>query len=501
MAEYLTTIGLEVHAQLLTASKMFCGCPAETHGAAAAPPNTATCPICLGMPGTLPAVNARAIELGMRTALALHGTISPFSKFDRKNYHYPDLMKGYQISQYDLPLGTGGWLEIDTPQGPKRIGITRVHLEEDTARLLHRADAGGAYSLIDVNRAGVPLMEIVGEPDIATPEEASLYLVKLRQILQYIEASTGNMEEGSFRCDANVSVRPVGQAAYGTKVEVKNMNSFKAVRRALEYEVQRQTAILEAGGTVAQETRGWSDARGVTLGQRSKEFAHDYRYFPEPDLPPLTFTEEQVAAVAAALPELPTARRDRLMADYGLPRDDADLLTETRPVGDYFERALAAAQAGGTAAPAKALANLVIHDVLKQVPDSVALATLPLTPERLVALQALVDAGTITITQARALVPEIVRTGQAPDQLVAERGLAQIRGGPELDRIVAEVIAANPKMVGDYLGGKAAALQGLIGPLMRATRNKANAPEAQDVLRRQLDALARERAGRTAPDG
>jgi aspartyl-tRNA(Asn)/glutamyl-tRNA(Gln) amidotransferase subunit B len=483
MAEYLTTIGLEVHAQLLTASKMYCGCPAETHGAAAAPPNTITCPICQGQPGTLPVVNAHAIELGMRTGLALHCSIAPFSKFDRKNYHYPDLMKGYQISQYDLPLASDGWLEIETPAGPKRIGIIRVHLEEDTARLLHRRENGNSYSLIDVNRAGVPLMEIVGAPDIATPEEAVLYLVKLRQILQYIEASSGNMEEGSFRCDANISVRPAGQAEYGTKVEIKNMNSFKAVRRALEYEVRRQTEILEAGGKIAQETRGWSDEQGVTVSQRSKEYAHDYRYFPEPDLPPLTFTPEQVAEVLAQLPELPAARRDRLMAAYGLSRDDAELLVQTRPVADYFESAVAAAGAGN----AKPLANLLINDVLKEVQEDTSIADLPLTPAHLAALLALVDTKVIGISQARALVPDIVRTGQDPRQLVAERDLGQISDASALEQVVAEVIAGNPKIVADYRGGKAAALKGLIGPVMRATRGKANAQIVEELLHKQLD--------------
>jgi aspartyl-tRNA(Asn)/glutamyl-tRNA(Gln) amidotransferase subunit B len=492
MAEYLTTIGLEVHAQLLTASKMFCGCPAETHGAAAAPPNTLTCPICLGMPGTLPAVNERALELGMRTGLALHCQISPFSKFDRKNYHYPDLMKGYQISQYDLPLATDGWLEIDAPGGPRRIGIIRVHLEEDTARLLHRREAGDSYSLIDVNRAGVPLMEIVSAPDLATPEEAGLYLVKLRQILQYIEASSGNMEEGSFRCDANISLRPVGQQAYGAKVEIKNMNSFKAVRRALEYEVVRQTAVLESGGRLAQETRGWSDERGVTVGQRSKEFAHDYRYFPEPDLPPLTFTPEQIAAVGARLPEAPAARRDRFMREFALGPDDADLLTATRAIADYYERAVAAARDGGAAAPeqAKAVANLLINDVLKAVPAGAALADLPLTPAHLAALLRLVDSRVVTISQARQIVPDLVRTGQDPRRLVEEQGLAQIQDESALEQAVADVLAANPKIVADYLGGKASALQGLLGPLMRATRGKANPQVAQQLLRKQLDALA-----------
>ncbi len=491
MAEYVTTIGLEVHAQLLTASKMFCGCAAETHGAAAVAPNTHTCPICMGMPGTLPVINAAAVDLGVRTALALHCHISPFSKFDRKNYPYPDLMKGYQISQYDLPLATDGRLEIATPAGPKRVGIIRLHLEEDTARLLHRQDNGTAYSLIDVNRSGVPLMEIVSAPDIASPEEAVLYLQQLRRILQYLDASTGNMEEGAFRCDANVSVRPVGQAAYGTKVEIKNMNSFKAVRRALEYEVERQIAVLESGGHVSQETRGWVDERGVTVSQRSKEYAHDYRYFPEPDLPPLTFRPEQVAEVAGSLPELPAERQARLEQAFGLPAADAERLIDARPVAEYFEAAVAA----GSPDQARGLANLVINDVLKDVPETESIAELPLTPARLVALLRLADAGVITLSQARSLVPEIIRSGQEPRQLVEERGLAQISDPTALAPIVREVIAANPKIVDDYLGGKTSALKGLIGPVMRATRGKANAPVVEAVLREQLESLAPPGAG------
>ncbi len=503
MADYLTTIGLEVHAQLRTASKMFCGCPTEGHGAAAVGPNTLTCPICLGMPGTLPTVNAQAIELGLRTGLALHCTISPFSKFDRKNYHYPDLMKGYQISQYDLPLATDGRLDVALPGGAvKRVGIIRVHLEEDTARLLHRTEDGTPVSLIDVNRAGMPLMEIVSAPDITSPEEASAYLVELRRILQYIGASTGNMEEGQFRCDANVSVRPVGQHAYGTRTEIKNMNSFRAVRRALEYEVTRQIAVVEGGGRVVQETRGWSDERAVTVSQRSKEEAHDYRYFPEPDLPPLTFTPARIAAVAAALPELPTARRDRFMHEYSLSRDDADLLTDARPVADYYEAATALAKHhSGVLKPetARTLANFIIHDLLKQVPDPEGIATLPLTPAALAELAALIEEGVITISQARALIPDLVQSGDSPRQVVATRGLAQIRDTDALDKAVIEAIAANPKAVADYLGGKTSAAKSLLGPVMRATGGKANPQLVQEILQTHLDALARQRAGDDAP--
>jgi aspartyl-tRNA(Asn)/glutamyl-tRNA(Gln) amidotransferase subunit B len=498
MAEYRATIGLEVHAQILTASKMFCGCPAETesHGAAAVPPNSRVCPICLGLPGTLPTINTHAIQQVIRTALALHCEIAPFTKMDRKNYLYPDLMKGYQISQYDLPISHDGWLEIETATGPKRIGIIRVHMEEDTARLLHRRDAGGApYTLIDVNRGGVPLMEIVGAPDIASPEEARLYLTKLRQILQYIGVSTGNMEEGAFRCDANVSVRPVGQAEYGTKVEVKNMNSFRAVERALAYEIRRQSAALAAGETIAQETRGWVDETGETVSQRSKEYAHDYRYFPEPDLPPLTFTDQDWSEVIAGIPELPDARRARFMTEYGLPEQDADLLTATRPVADYYEAAVTAARAvrpvGGAARsdPAKAMANLILNDLMKLLPPDTALADTRVTPAHLAALWALIEQGTITSTIAREQVlPALFETGENPAQLVEQRGLAQVRDDAALRAAAAAVLAdaANAQSIADFRGGKDAAIKRLLGGVMRATGGKANPQLAEQVLRELL---------------
>ena len=325
--EYETIIGLEVHAQLLTRSKMYCGCSADY---ASAPPNTHVCPVCLGMPGVLPVINKQAIEFTMMTALALNCPVSDFTKFDRKNYPYPDLMKGYQISQFDAPIGRKGWLTIEVDGQRKQIGITRVHLEEDVAKLLHRTSPDGDYSLVDVNRSGCPLMEIVGEPDLRSPEEARQYLVKLRSILQYLGVSTGNMEEGSFRCDANISVRPVGSAEFGAKVEVKNMNSFKAVYLAMEYEAQRQRKAAAEGKRLVQETRGWVEDQGKTVSQRSKEYAHDYRYFPEPDLPPLVIGRDWVEAVRKKLPELPEARRDRFMTEYGLSQYDADLLTESK---------------------------------------------------------------------------------------------------------------------------------------------------------------------------
>ena len=336
--KYETIIGLEVHAQLLTRSKMFCGCSADY---ASTSPNTHVCPVCMGMPGVLPVINRQAVEFTMMTALALNCPVAEFTKFDRKNYPYPDLMKGYQISQYDAPIGGKGWLNIEVGGQEKKIGITRVHLEEDTAKLLHRATPGGEdYSLVDINRAGTPLMEIVGEPDIRSPEEARQYLIKLRSILRYLGVSTGNMEEGSFRCDANISLRPVGSTEFGAKVEVKNMNSFKAVYLAMDYEVKRQTKAAEEGKKLVQETRGWVEDKGKTVSQRSKEYAHDYRYFPEPDLPPLAISREWVEEVRVKLPELPEAKRNRFMTEYGLPQYDADLLTASRAMADYFEAAI-----------------------------------------------------------------------------------------------------------------------------------------------------------------
>jgi len=330
-----TIIGLEVHAQLLTRSKMFCGCSADY---AAAPPNTHVCPVCLGMPGVLPVINRQAVAYTITTALALNCKISDYTKFDRKNYPYPDLMKGYQISQYDAPIGKGGWLSIEVAGQRKKIGITRVHLEEDVAKLLHREAAdGGDYSLVDVNRSGVPLMEIVGEPDLRSPKEAEEYLKKLRSILQYLGVSTGNMEEGSFRCDANISVKPEGSPSTTPKVEVKNMNSFRAVFQAMDYEARRQRKAFSEGKKLTQETRGWVDEKGKTVAQRSKEYAHDYRYFPEPDLPPLSISREWVAEIRAKIPELPEDRRDRFMKEYGLPLYDADLLTSNKAMADYFE--------------------------------------------------------------------------------------------------------------------------------------------------------------------
>jgi aspartyl-tRNA(Asn)/glutamyl-tRNA(Gln) amidotransferase subunit B len=483
--DFETVIGLEVHCQLTTKSKMFCGCSTAYSGAA---PNTHVCPVCLGMPGVLPVINERAIEYIVMTGLALHSTISPFSKFDRKNYPYPDLMKGYQVSQYDLPVCNGGWLDIQVEGAERRrLGITRVHMEEDTARLLHRTDAvtGETYSLVDVNRSGTPLMEIVSEPDMRTPAEAREYLVRLRQILRYIGVSDANMEEGNFRCDANISLRPWGREAFGSKVEVKNMNSFRAVHDALVFEQKRQAAVLIAGGTIPQETRGWVDERGVTVSQRSKEDANDYRYFPEPDLPPLRLGPEYIAAVGAKLPQLPEARRQALLA-LGLSDYEAATLTESRERADYYD-AVRGALSGDPARRAKVAANWVLGEVLRWLNATGRdLADLPVGATALAELAGMVDAGTITGSVAKEVFEKMATSGQTAAEIVRDEGLAQISGDDELRGVVRGVIAGNDKAVADYRAGKEASLKFLIGQVMRETRGRANPQAAQALITEEL---------------
>ncbi len=479
--EFETVIGLEVHCQLRTQSKMFCRCPADY---ASAEPNTYVCPLCLGMPGTLPVINRTAVEWTIRTALALNMTIPALSKFDRKNYPYPDLMKGYQISQYDMPLSAGGWMDVETEAlGKRRIGITRVHLEEDTARLLHREnEAGERFSLVDVNRSGVPLMEIVSEPDMRSPDEARTYLVQLRQILRYLGVSTADMEKGSFRCDANVSLRPLGATEFGAKVEIKNMNSFRGVHGALEYEVRRQADVLRAGGKIDQETRGWDETRQITLSQRSKEEAHDYRYFPEPDLPPLAITPAEVEAIRSQLPELPDERRARFQSDYGLGEFEANLLTEEPGRAEYFEQTIAALQ---DPANAREAANWITGDLFAQInkdqthPD---LDDQPIRPPHIAALVGLITAGDISRSQAKSVFETMYETGDAPATIVKAKGLTQISGADALSPIINQVIADNPTAAADYQAGKAAALKYLVGQVMRHSRGQANPKQASELL-------------------
>ena len=490
---YETVIGLEVHVQLTTQRKMFCDCSADY---ADAPPNTHVCPVCMALPGVLPVTNRRAVEYTVMTGLALHCDIPSFAKFDRKNYPYPDLLKGYQISQYDLPLTRDGWLEIEVEgQAPRRVGITRAHLEEDTARLTHKTDqAGESYSLIDMNRAGVPLMEIVSEPDMRSPEEARAYLVKLRQILRYIGVSKANMEEGNFRCDANVSLRPEGSNEFGSKVEIKNMNSFRAVYNALLFEVARQTRALDEGERIPQETRGWVEAEGRTVSQRSKEEANDYRYFPEPDLPPVALGIDEVAAIRERLPELPDEKLRRFLNDYGLALFEANLLTETTARADYFERAVACADAADAEARrsiARRIGNWIVRDFTEALKDSdLDITDSRVSPESLCAMIALVENGTISNTIAQSVFKEMFATGKAPADVVRELGLEQISGADELGSIVDGVIEKHAKPVADYQAGKQEALKFLVGMAMRETRGRANPATLTEILKAKLDASA-----------
>ncbi|HLZ70428.1 MAG TPA: Asp-tRNA(Asn)/Glu-tRNA(Gln) amidotransferase subunit GatB [Dehalococcoidia bacterium] len=487
---YEVVIGLEVHAQLLTHSKMFCGCSAEYAHAA---PNSHVCPICMGMPGVLPVINRQAVEYTIMTGLALHCSVPEHSKFDRKNYPYPDLMKGYQISQYDMPLCLNGYLTISTEAGEKRPGITRVHLEEDTATSKHFDGAAGTggegdgYSLIDVNRAGCALMEIVGEPDLRSSEEARQYLIKLQQILRYIGVSKANMEEGNFRCDANISLRRFGDPQLGAKVEIKNMNSFRSVARALEYEIKRQSQMLDRGERIAQETRGWVDDQARTVSQRSKEFAHDYRYFPEPDLPPLNITAAEVATIRAKLPELPDARRARFEQQYGLHAYDAELLTETRARADYYEAAVQAAGANG-AAHARAIANWLNGDFARLLhAGGIEIADAKLTPQQLAELVDLIESGTITGKAAKDVFEEAFAEGRSPRAIVEAKGLTRISDAGAIDAAARRVIEANAKAVADYRSGKAAAINALKGRLMGETKGRADPALAEATLKRLLD--------------
>jgi len=484
-----TIIGLEVHAQLLTKSKMFCRCSADY---ASTPPNTHVCPVCLGMPGVLPTINQQAVEYTIMTALALHCSISDYTKFDRKNYPYPDLMKGYQISQYDAPFGHRGWLTVEVNGERRKVSITRVHLEEDVAKLIHHTSPDGeAYSLVDVNRAGVPLMEIVGEPDLRSPQEARQYLMKLRSILQYLGVSTGNMEEGSFRCDANISIRPENSPNPLAKVEVKNMNSFKAVYRALEYEAKRQRKVAAEGKRLVQETRGWVEERGRTVSQRSKEYAHDYRYFPEPDLPPLVLNRDWVEGIRAKLPELPEVRRDRFVAEYGLPLYDANLLTGSKAMADYFESYMKEApHRWSLKKSAKPVANWVLGEfsrLLNATNTDAKDMGIKVSPKNLWLLMDLKQRGVISGTSAKLVFEEMFNTARGAADIITQRGLSQISDAVELDRIASQVIESNPSTALDYRAGKEQALKFLVGQAMKATAGRADPKLASKLLREKLE--------------
>jgi aspartyl-tRNA(Asn)/glutamyl-tRNA(Gln) amidotransferase subunit B len=482
---YETVIGLEVHAQLTTRSKMFCRCSTSYSGNE---PNTHVCPVCMGMPGVLPVINAAAVEATIKTGLALNCEIPERAKFDRKNYPYPDLMKGYQISEYDMPLCRNGYLDVEADGVTRRIRINRVHLEEDTARLLHRTDqTGEGFSLLDINRAGMPLMEIVTEPDARSPAEAVAYLTKLRQILRYIGVSDADMEAGNFRCEPNLSLRPRGSEEFGAKVELKNLNSFRAALRGTEFEVERQTKLLSEGKKVVSETRGWREDTQETASQRSKEEAHDYRYFPEPDLPPIAVSREWVEEIRASLPELPEARRARFVAEYGLTDYEANLLTESRARADYYETALNLA---GGAEHAKLVANWLLGDLARLLNDTgmeLDSPDLKLSAEAFAKLLKLVQSGSITNSAAKEVLRDAFETGADPESIVAEKGLRAIENSNELEEIVRKVIADNAKIVAEYRGGKSGAINALLGQIMRETRGRANAGEVRSLLQAELD--------------
>ena len=489
--EYETVIGLEVHVQLQTQSKMFCSCRADYQSA---PANSRVCPVCLGLPGALPVINRKAVEYTIMTGLALNCDIPRTTKFDRKNYPYPDLMKGYQISQYDLPIAINGNLRIETDGSTKSIGVTRVHLEEDVAKMAHFPDDGGGYSLVDVNRSGVPLMEIVSEPDIRSAEEARSYLTTLHSLLQYLGVTTGNMQDGSFRCDANISIRPAGSEEFGNRTEIKNVNSFRSVYQALNFEAQRQRRVLEDGGRVVQETRGWLEGRAMTVSQRSKEDAHDYRYFPEPDLPPLDVEPSWVQELRASLPELAPERCSRFQEEYKLSEYDSRLLTTGKAMADYFEKAVGLPELRGQAleSHAKQVSNWMLGDLSGLLnSENRDIADCPVSEESLVELIGLVAGGAISVTMAKTVLEEAYSSGAAPTGIVKERGYTQISDTSSVEPAVSEALEANPRAVADYLGGKESAAKFLVGQVMKITRGQAK-PELVNQL--VTDALERAKA-------
>jgi aspartyl-tRNA(Asn)/glutamyl-tRNA(Gln) amidotransferase subunit B len=473
--EFEPVIGLEVHAQLLTESKIFCGCSTKF----GASPNSHTCQICLGMPGVLPVLNRKVVEYTIKMGLATHCRINEACNFARKNYFYPDLPKGYQISQYANPLAEHGYVNIELENGRKRIGITRIHMEEDAGKLLH--DEHNPSSYIDLNRTGVPLIEIVSEPDIRSAEQASAYLRRLHEILVYLEICDGNMEEGSFRCDANVSLRPKGQETFGTRAELKNMNSFRNVQRALEYEIKRQQYVLEDGGVVVQETRLWDDTAGVTLSMRGKEEAHDYRYFPDPDLVLVAIGPDWVEAIRKDQPELPLEKRERFVRDYLIPAYDAGVLTQSRALADYYEEVVRL-----TGQP-KIAGNWVMGDILRFInEEKQEIAACPITPQALADLIRLIEEGTISGKIAKEVIDEMYKTGKPAATIIAERGLVQITDEGELVQAITEVIAANPKQLEQYRNGKDKVFGFFVGQVMKSTQGKANPQLLNNLLKKML---------------
>ncbi len=478
IARYEPVIGLEVHVQLATATKIFCGCPAGF----GAPPNTNVCPVCLGMPGALPVLSREAVELAIKGALALNCSIRPQSRFARKNYFYPDLPKGYQISMYDEPLAEHGYVDIVADGVEKRIGVTRVHMEDDAGKSVHEGFRDSdRYSYVDLNRSGTPLIEIVSEPDMRSADEAFAYLAEVKQRLQFVDVSTCDMEKGHLRCDANVSVRLRGAEKFGTRAEIKNLNSFRFLKLAIEHEIARQVALLEGGGKVVQETRLYNPDTGETAGMRSKEEAHDYRYFPEPDLVPLRVSDEWLSGIRAAMPELPASRRARFIGDYGLREYDAGVLTASRDISDYFETAASASDDPKTAA------NWVMGDLMgmlkaegKEIADS------PVSARHLGELVALVGKGEISGKLAKEIFPKMFSSGEAPAVIIEREGLKQISDTGALEKAVEDVIANNAKQVEQYKSGKTTVMNFLVGQVMRATRGQANVAVVTELFRQKL---------------
>lgn len=474
---YEVVIGVEVHAQLRTKSKMFCGC-GTTFGLSA---NSQTCPVCLGLPGTLPVINKAAVEMAVRAGLALNCTIEANNRFARKNYFYPDLPKGYQISQYESPICEHGWIEIAVGDSKKRVRIRRAHLEEDAGKNVHETGTSG--SRVDLNRAGTPLLEIVTEPDMHSAEEVVAYLKGLRDILMYLEVCDGNMDEGSFRCEPNLSLRPLGQKEFGTKVELKNINSFKFVKEAIEYEIKRQTKVLNEGGKIQQETRLWNLDRGETAVMRSKEEAHDYRYFPDPDLVPLKLDQEWIEGFRSSVPELPAARVSRFISEYGLPEYDAGVLTASKGIADYFE---ACAKLFNQP---KTVSNWVMGELTRELNNSATdVSASPVSPERLVSLLQMVDKGTISLKVARDIFPEVYSSGKTPEQIVQEKGLTQVSDESALEKIIDEVLVKNPAQVAQFKEGKQQVLGFLVGQVMKASGGKANPGKVNELLKKRLGA-------------
>lgn len=472
---YEVVIGVEVHAQLRTKSKMFCGC-GTTFGLSA---NSQTCPVCLGLPGTLPVINKAAVEMAVRAGLALNCTIGADNRFARKNYFYPDLPKGYQISQYESPICEHGWIDIAVGDGAKRVRIRRAHLEEDAGKNVHETGTGG--SRVDLNRAGTPLLEIVTEPDMRSADEVVAYLKSLRDILMYLDVCDGNMDEGSFRCEPNLSLRPVGRQEFGTKVELKNINSFKFVKDAIEYEIKRQTKVLNEGGRIAQETRLWNLDRGETAVMRSKEEAHDYRYFPDPDLVPLKLDQEWIEGFKSSLPELPAARARRFVGGYGLPEYDAGVLTASKGMADYFEACVTLFN------QPKTVSNWVMGELARELNNSGTDASASsVSPERLASLLQMVDKGTVSLKVARDIFPELYSSGKTPEQIVQEKGLTQVSDEGALEKMIADVLTTNPAQVAQFKDGKQPVLGFLVGQVMKASGGKASPGKVNELLKKKL---------------